>query len=339
MHKKENKKLFENVVRELWKVRNPHLKFDVSSYQSLLESQAPYFKSAKNDGVTVSKKAFFELVTSRNRNLISPPEQKSLRESTVAFFGLSVGSHAAVSWMMLSRALNIVVIDPDTVDATNLNRIIGGWDDIGRYKVDVVVDRIKMICPYCNISNFYKADKGEINSIFKGGKIAAIVDEIDDFEDKVLLRKYAKEYKIPLVSAADVGDNVILDIERYDSEPNTQPFLGRVKNAEDIQFSKLTAKQKKKLIIQLVGFESNSERMIDSLIGIEGSIVSWPQLGSTAQISGGIIAKTLKDILIGEDIKSGRYYFDFDKMLGIVEPNVSRKGKKINKINELLNET
>lgn len=339
MHNKENKKVFEDILKELWKIRNPHLKFDASSFQSLVDSQMPYHKKAKENGVTVSEKAFFELVTSRNRNLILPLEQKSLRESNIAFFGLSVGSHAAVSWMMLSRALKVAFIDPDTIDATNLNRIVSGWDDIGRYKVDVLIDKIKSICPFCDISKFYKADKNEIDTIFRGAKISAIVDEIDDFEDKVLLRKYAKEYKIPLVSAADVGDNIILDIERYDSQPNTLPFLGRVKNPENIKFNKLTAKQKKKLIIQLVGFEANSERMIDSLIGIEGSIVSWPQLGSTAQIAGGIIAKTLKDILLGLDIKSGRYYFDLDKMLGIVESNISRKEKKIKKINELLEET
>ena len=120
---------------------------------------------------------------------------------------------------------------------------------------------------------------------------------------------------MPLVSAADVGDNVMIDIERYDIDGNYPFFHGRVDNIESINFEELSPDDKKKLIIKLVGFEHNSERMIDSLFSIGGSTVSWPQLGSTASIAGGVEATTIKKIVLNEEVLSGRYFVSLDEIL------------------------
>lgn len=329
----------ESTLRDLWKIRNPHLEFNEAKFNEFKEEMSKDINGTNQESFPLTKRAYFELTSARNRNLILPTEQAVLRKSTIAFFGLSVGSHAACSWMMISRALNVILADPDTIDATNLNRLYATLNDIGKLKTDVLMRRIMDINPFCNVFAFSNLEnKSDLQLIFDQNRdVSVIVEETDSFDAKVLLRKIARDKRIPLISAADVGDNIIVDIERYDIDPATKPFLGRVKNPEAIDFKTLSDKAKKKLIIELVGFEANSERMIDSLIGIGGSIVSWPQLGSTAQIAGGVVANILKNIILKENIRSGRYFIDMDKIFKIGEVNISRKRNKIMKINEFIN--
>lgn len=279
-------------------------------------SQAKKDKSKKALPFPLSKKAAFDLTTARNRNLINSEQQLLLSTTPVAFFGMSVGSHAALTWMMQSRTNVIKIVDPDTIDATNLNRLRFGWSQIGKLKVNAVAELLQDINPFARIIISPKTDPATTeNIISKDPPVLAIVDEIDSFEAKIRLRQLAKKYRIPLVSAADIGDNIALDIERYDLSPQPEFFLGRVSGIDKINFSGLSDSEKKKLIIRLVGFEHNSVALLDSLLAIGGSVPTWPQLGATATISGGVIAATLKKIILGEPIKSGRYYLSLDDLL------------------------
>ena len=167
----------------------------------------------------------------------------------------------------------------------------------------------------------------------------AVVDEIDDFEGKILLRKLARERGIPLISAADVGDNIMIDIERYDVDKDYPFFHDRIKGVGDINFKKLSEQEKKKLIIKLIGFEKNSERMIDSIFDIGVSIPTWPQLGTSAIMAGGIVAVILKKIIIGEKIKSGRYYVSLDDVFVSdfnSKKNIKTRSSKVSKIKKIL---
>lgn len=315
MGKKVNNKNFNNeVLTELWK----NAVFDENSLNAIKEVAENSIEKRK-DGVNnfiKSESSCFELATIRNRNLVTWEEQQILRKTVVAFFGLSVGSHSALAWMMLSRASNIKIIDPDLISPTNLNRLRFGWGTIGRKKIDVLKEMFLDIHPYVNVITSIKTDIDSVrNLIHSEPKVCIIVDAIDDIRGKILLRKFAKEYKIPLVSAADVGDMVMLDIERYDLNPQLELFLGRVPGIENVDFNLLTDIDKKKLIIKLVGFEKNNERLLDSLSSIGESLATWPQLGPTAQMAGGIIALTIKKILLGEKIVSGRYYISLDELL------------------------
>jgi molybdopterin/thiamine biosynthesis adenylyltransferase len=339
MRKLSNKE-YDQMIKELWSIRNPHIEFDEKIYRRFkrvmsLKSNKPKMPKPLVFNLP-SEKAFFELSTARNRNLINIEEQNKLRNTVVAFFGLSVGSHAAITWIMESRAGSVKIVDPDIISATNLNRIRSGWESVGKKKVEVVHNIISEINPFCEVQAFQKGTPDEIRRIFDSDpKINILVDEVDDFEAKILFRKLAREKRIPVVSAADVGDNVILDVERYDIDPQPKLFLGRVPNIDNINFSHLPERDRKKLIINLIGFEKNSERMIDSLFSIGGSIVTWPQLGATATVAGGLVATTLKKIVLGEKVASGRYYLSLDDLLVQDFNSLKRKNERAKKISQI----
>ena len=65
---------------------------------------------------------------------------------------------------------------------------------------------------------------------------------------------------------------------------------------------------------------------LNSLIG--KTIKTWPQLGSTATIAGGLITTLVKKMVLRERVKSGRYYFSIDKLLVYDYDSKKRKKKK-----------
>ncbi len=314
--------------------------FDDACYDVLekfvksMDKKKKYLKKTKY--ITPSKEVLNVLSTVRNKNLINEKEQSLLRNIVVGFFGLSVGSHAALAWLMESRANTMKICDNDTISPTNLNRLKTGISDIGVYKTKSLENKLLEIHPYLSVLSSEKTDDESIISLCDSSpRLAVVVDSIDDMYGKILLRKFAKKRRIPLISAADVGDNVILDVERYDLIPQPKLFLGRLHGIEQLDFSKLSERQRKKLIIKLVGFEKNSNRLLESLLSIGKDLATWPQLGATATIAGGVIATTIKKIALGENVKSGRYYISMDDILVADFNNLKNKKSRLSIIEKI----
>jgi tRNA threonylcarbamoyladenosine dehydratase len=311
-----NEDIKKELLLELWE----NSIFDNNSYE-LLESIV-IDQSQKEDPFDISylelnsSELYLELSTIRNRNLISKDDQRKLSKTTVGFFGLSVGSHAALTWMMESRADAIKIIDPDTISASNLNRLRFGWKDVGRPKIEVVKEYLEDINPYSNIITCEETSLESVEKLFYSEPaINIVIDAVDDLSGKIVLRNLAKSLKIPLIMATDVGDNVILDIERYDLNPQPEFFLGRVSGIEYLDITKLTFFDRIKLTFKIVGFEENSEQMLESLSSIGKNLATWPQLGATASLAGGIISTVIKKLVLEEKVESGRYYFSLDSLL------------------------
>lgn len=277
------------------------------------------------------------ITTLRNRNVISTSQQEKLSKAVVSFFGLSVGSHAALTWVMQARPDVIKIADPDIISLSNLNRLRMPLTTVGKYKVDVVKNEISRMHPFTNVVAT-KSTRPEVIRLFvtSGQKTDLIVEETDSLEAKLFLRKLAKELKIPLISATDVGDNVFVDVERYDIKPQPEPFLGRFKDISAIDPSSLSVQQKLKLIFAIVGFRYNSQAMLDSLLAIGKDLATWPQLGATATVAGGVITTTLKKILLGEPVASGRYIVSLDDILSGL-PTSDEKKHRDNTIRAIKN--
>lgn len=156
----------------------------------------------------------------------------------------------------------------------------------------------------------------------------AIVDEIDDLVGKARLRALAAELRVPLVSAADVGCTVMLDVERYDLEPRCRPFHGRIGDVTADSLAEMPQPQLRDLLVRLVGLEGNSERMMESLAGIGGSIRTWPQLGTTATLAGAITATALTKILLGASVPTGRYTVNLDSILEADYRSLRRRARR-----------
>ena len=149
-----------------------------------------------------------------------------IKEKTVLVVGLGGVGGYAVEALVRSGISNIIIIDYDKVDISNLNRqIITNQENIGKYKVDVMKESIKLINPECNviIHNTF-LDKDTIN-ILDNYKIDYIVDACDSVQAKKLLIDYSISKDIKLIASMGTANKMdptkleILDIRKTSYDP------------------------------------------------------------------------------------------------------------------------
>lgn len=257
---------------------------------------------------------FWLVRTARNKNLINAAEQEKFYNSTVGIGGLSVGSSVAFALVLQGGPKHIKLADMDRLALSNTNRILSGVDNLGTLKVEMAAKFIYQINPYATVELFSEGlQPSNIEGFFKGLDI--VIDELDNLAVKYLIREQAKKHKIAVVMAADNGDNAVVDVERYDLDPNTPYFHGRMGEVSYEMLSKLDKFGIGKMITKHVGPENVTERMQQSLMEMGKTIVSWPQLGGAALINGAAVAYCVRKILNGQPLEENRALVQLDEKL------------------------
>ncbi|HYE59744.1 MAG TPA: ThiF family adenylyltransferase [Candidatus Kapabacteria bacterium] len=265
----------------------------------------------------VNESQYFALRTNRNHNIITENEQEILSRAVVGVVGLSVGSNVATSVMYSGMSTAMKLADFDTLDTTNLNRIRAGIADIGLSKVDILSRQLYEMNPYAKLHPYEQGLTKEVLEDFVSGdpKPRVIFEIIDNFEMKIFLRQLARKEGVPVIMFSNVGDSVLIDIERFDMDQNLPLFNGRVGSTpEDIlRHPDITDADKNAYAIQLVGPENIPRRVLDSVYDIGKTLVGRPQLMSTVTISGGVGAYLARQIILGFPVPSGRWLVRFDQ--------------------------
>lgn len=103
-----------------------------------------------------------------------------LKNSTVLIVGLgAVGSWVACN-LAQSGVQNIILMDKDIVDITNIHRQIGYFEnDIGRLKIDVLKERLKEYNSNINVKNVYSFLDNNSLEQFDNEKIDIIINCAD----------------------------------------------------------------------------------------------------------------------------------------------------------------
>ena len=151
---------------------------------------------------------------------------KKIKEKTVLVVGLGGVGGYAVESLVRSGINNIILIDFDKIDESNLNRqIITNRNNIGEYKTNVMKERILSINPECNVSlHSIFLDKDTI-SILDNSQIYYIVDACDSVQAKKLLIDYSLNKDIKLISSMGTANKIdptklsITDIRKTSYDP------------------------------------------------------------------------------------------------------------------------
>lgn len=146
---------------------------------------------------------------SRTALLIGEDAIDKLGSSKVAVFGVGGVGGYVVEGLARSGVGAFVLIDNDTVAPSNINRqIIASLDTIGRYKTEVMRDRILSINPDADIeiyNTFYlpeNADKVNLESC------DYIVDAVDTITAKIEIILQAKKLDVPVISSMGAGNKL-----------------------------------------------------------------------------------------------------------------------------------
>lgn len=132
-----------------------------------------------------------------------------LKSAHVAVFGIGgVGGYAAEA---LARAGigSIDLIDDDKVCLTNINRqIIATQKTIGKYKVDVMKERILEINPETNVRTHRCFFSSETADQFDFSEYTYVLDAIDTVSAKIELVLRAQKKNIPIISCMGAGNKL-----------------------------------------------------------------------------------------------------------------------------------
>lgn len=329
---------YEEQLREHFAIMNsalvfsPDLEATFQRYMQKLSAKVPLWQHGRWiyfpwNGTLVhilEDREFQQVRMARNRELITEEEQKKFYDSTIGIAGLSVGNSVALAIVLSGGARYIKLADLDHLALSNINRIRTGIDNLGLLKTEITAREIYTINPYAEIELFPDGlHQKNIERFFHGRhKLDIIIDEIDNLAVKYLIREYARKYKLPVVMAADNGDSAVIDIERYDLNPKTLFFHGRMGKTSYEELSGLDKRGIGRKIAGMVGIENHTERMLRSLTSMGKTIVSWPQLGGTALLNGAAVAYCVRRILNNQPLERDRAIISLDEKL---IPNLNTK--------------
>ena len=146
---------------------------------------------------------------SRTELLIGEENIQKLKASTVMVFGVGgVGSHC-IEALARCGVGELILIDNDTVSLTNINRqSIAFHSTIGRYKTEVMKEKIADICPETNVKTYERfVLEDNLEDLF-AEKPDYIIDAIDTVTAKLVLVEKAKEHNIPIISCMGTGNKL-----------------------------------------------------------------------------------------------------------------------------------
>lgn len=160
-----------------------------------------------------------------------------IKSKTVLVIGLGGVGGYTVETLVRAGIGNIIIVDNDVVDVTNLNRqIVSLHSNIGNKKVDEWEKRIKDINPDINLIKYDMfVTKDNIGELFKN-KIDYVVDACDTIETKKEIIRICVKNKIKLITSMGTGNKLdpsklsIKDIRKTSYDPIAKKLRKMIKD-------------------------------------------------------------------------------------------------------------
>ncbi|MBE6050776.1 MAG: tRNA threonylcarbamoyladenosine dehydratase [Clostridium sp.] len=144
---------------------------------------------------------------SRTELLVGTDGINKLKDSKVVVFGVGGVGSFVVEALTRAGIGEIIIVDNDTVDITNINRQIHATPEtVGKIKVDVMADRILSINKECKVVKHQVfVEKDNIHNLIPDDA-DYVVDAIDTVTAKIALAEYCNGKNIRLISSMGTGN-------------------------------------------------------------------------------------------------------------------------------------
>ena len=170
-----------------------------------------------------------DLIDTRSKLLLGD-DFNLIKNFKIVVIGLGgVGSIVPLS-LVRSGVKNLLLIDGDKVEATNLNRQMAYFSqDVGHFKSEVLKKKLLEIREDLNLEEKHIFIDEETDLSFLKG-FDYIVDCIDDIEAKVLLAKFAINNDISLIASMGTGNRldpsklIITRLDKTSGDPLAKKF-------------------------------------------------------------------------------------------------------------------
>lgn len=254
---------------------------------------------------------FIEVRTSRNHNLITKDEAKQLTSLRIAVAGLNVGNPGAVCLALESIGGYFRLADNDTLSLSNLNRFRASLCDLGLNKALLSARQMSEINPFLDIDVWEKGVSTERLGEFLEN-IDILIEEMDNLPLKISIREEARKRKIPVIMVTGNGADIIIDIERFDREPELPLLAGKLtpEVVDAIAKGSVVFEEKIVLAQDFMGKAYLGDRLNASFPEVGKTLAGIPQLAEASFLRGAALARAVRAIrLNSENSASGRYAF------------------------------
>ena len=151
---------------------------------------------------------------SRTQLLLGVEAMEKLKGARVAVFGIGGVGGYVCEGLVRSGVGAFDLVDDDKVCLTNLNRqIIATCKTVGKYKVDVMRERMLEINPDCDVRVHKCFYLPETAAEFNFSDYDYVVDAVDTVTAKVTLVLEAQKAGVPIISCMGAGNK--LDPSRF----------------------------------------------------------------------------------------------------------------------------
>ncbi len=252
-------------------------------------------------------RAFRAVRLDRNRNLITAEEQARLGALRIGVAGLSVGHVIAHTLAAQGLCGELRLADFDRIELSNLNRVPATVLDLGLNKAEVAARRIAELDPYLLVRVLDVGLTVDTVDEFLDG-LDVVVEECDSLDMKASLREGARARRIPVLMAT--SDRGLLDVERFDLQPQRPILHGLLGDLDFARLPDMSSREKVPHMLRFLEAEQLSPRVLASVVEIDHTLSTWPQVSSDVVLGATAIAEAVRRIGLGEDLRSGRTRID-----------------------------
>ena len=203
---------------------------------------------------------------SRPQLLLGQESMDLLANATVAVFGIGGVGGYTVEALARSGVGHFVLVDDDKVCLTNINRqIIATRSSVGKYKVDVMKERILDINPKAEVEVYKCFYLPENADDFDFSKYSYVVDAVDTVTAKIEIIMRAKACNVPVISCMGAGNK--LDPTKF--------RVADIYKTNMCPLAKVMRREMKKRGVKIVSGDTDNHLM---LVDLTGNDVSGKEL-------------------------------------------------------------
>ncbi len=146
---------------------------------------------------------------SRTRLLLGQEGMEKLKNARVAVFGLGGVGGYVVEALARSGVGSLVLVDHDTISATNLNRqILATTATVGMPKAQAAAERVRAIDPTIEVDARRMMYLPDTADQFDFSQYDYVVDAIDTVTGKLALAKAAQDADTPIICSMGTGNKL-----------------------------------------------------------------------------------------------------------------------------------
>ena len=181
----------------------------------------------------------------RQLPLVSKEEQEKFKNAKIAVIGCGGIGGEAIEMLARMGVGELVLVDEDSFDLTNLNRqTLATFDDLDKDKSEIASEKVNAINPYVKVTRYSEhVGQDNVDKILEGCNV--VVDALDNITTRVIVSRKATAKRIPYIHGAIHGTMgqvcVFLSNTKSYEEMFGLPSLGKELTFEVIESLKSVA--------------------------------------------------------------------------------------------------